>query len=630
MQPNYISVGQIFGGPGRLTVPLFQRPYVWSKEEQWLPLWQDVSDLLDRILKSGGNSPIASHFLGTVVLEQKPNAIGTLPRREIIDGQQRLTTLQVLLKAAEHELKARTPDAAEGDALHLQAATQQIALMCENQAQVVVEERFKVWPTNEDRAAFQTVMLSDGTAVHLPHAGQLGSAYSFFRESISKHLSQNGFTLAERSKGIAAGLRDYVKLIVLDLDASDEPQAIFETLNAHGTPLLPSDLIKNWLLWEASKQELDPTPLYLDYWKQFDGDQAYWRQKVGVGHAARPRVDTFLQNWIAKETTEQVSAKHLYDRFLTHMDQLRVTSPNGKVDVRVVMETIQRNAKHFRRIDQPSSNSRFDVFLRRLGTMDIVVFHPVLLALLDRFRDQPKSEGMVIAPIVSALESYLVRRMVCGYQTRGYGGLSIDLLRAIASETDDFALLSATTKVLRGTYGSTDWWPDDNFFMNSWCGKRFYNVLRRERVVMLLRAIEEQYLAENKFSEPVLHFDFSKLQIEHVLPQKWQDHWPLAPDISADAREVALHGIGNLTLLSGALNPALSNAPWECAVGMSKRSGLAQHSKLEMNQKLMQYSHWDESAIKKRALELFDVAKKVWEPCPQVGPTVAVNGGVNA
>jgi hypothetical protein len=616
MQPNYISVGQIFGGPGRLTVPLFQRPYVWTKEEQWLPLWQDVSDLLDRILKSGGNSPIASHFLGTVVLEQKPNAIGTLPRREIIDGQQRLTTLQILLKAAEHELKSRMVTAADEDALHLQSATQQIGMMCENQAQVAVEERFKVWPTNEDRDAFQAVMLSDGSAIHLPHAGQLGGAYSFFREKIAEHLSKGASTTAERAKGLAAGLRDYVKLIVLDLDTTDEPQAIFETLNAHGTPLLPSDLIKNWLLWEASKQKLDPAPLYLEYWKQFDSDQAYWRQKVGVGHAARPRVDTFLQNWIAKETTEQVSAKHLYDRFLRHMKQLRAESTAGTIDVKVVMETIQRNAKNFRRIDQPSSTSRFDVFLRRLGTMDMVVFHPVLLVLLDRFRDQPESETKLIAPIVSALESYLVRRMVCGYQTRGYGGLSMELLRAVSSELDDSKLLVATENVLGGTYASTDWWPDDSFFMRSWCDKRFYNVLRRERVIMLLRAIEEQYIAENVYAEPVLHFDFSKLQIEHVMPQAWQTHWPLGADASAEAREIALHGIGNLTLLSGALNPALSNAPWECEDGLSKRNGLAQHSMLKMNQKLIQYPQWDEDAIKKRALELFDVAKKVWVACP--------------
>jgi len=234
-------------------------------------------------------------LLGTVVLEQKPNAIGTLPRREIIDGQQRLTTLQVLLKAAQHEINVRISVNSEDSDAQLQVAMQQLAMMCENQAQLVVEEKFKVWPTNEDRAAFQAVMLSDGSAVHIPNAGQLGGAYAFFRERIADYFVKGGAAVPERAKCLAAALRDYVKLIVLDLDASDEPQAIFETLNAHGTPLLPSDLIKNWLLWEASKQHIDPAPLYLAYWKQFDADHAYWRQKVGVGHAARPRVDTFCR-----------------------------------------------------------------------------------------------------------------------------------------------------------------------------------------------------------------------------------------------------------------------------------------------------------------------------------------------
>lgn len=616
MQPNYISVGQIFGSPGRLTVPLFQRPYVWTKDEQWLPLWQDVSDLLDRILKSGGNSPIASHFLGTVVLEQKPNAIGTLPRREIIDGQQRLTTLQVLLKSAEHELRTQTACAAEDLLPTLQMATQQLAMLCENQAQMLDEERFKVWPTNEDRAAFQAVMRSDGSVVHLPHAGQLGGAYAFFREKFAEHLLKPGYSIGERVRGIAAGLRDFVKLIVLDLDASDEPQAIFETLNAHGTPLLPSDLIKNWLLWEASKQKLDPAPLYVEHWKQFDVDHAYWRQKVGVGHAARPRLDTFLQNWIAKETAEQVSAKHLYDRFLRYVEALRSRSPSGLLDVDSIMETIKRNAAHFRRIDQPSSNSRFDSFLRRLGTMDIVVFHPVLLTLLDRFRNIDGAEDKLTAPITAALESYLVRRMVCGYQTRGYGNLSIEILKAIASEADDTKLLGTTADVLRGTHAEADWWPDDKYFRYGWAETRFYGKLRRERVVMLLQAIEEHYISEVQYAEPVLTFDFSKLQIEHILPQKWQLHWTLGEGVTAEQREAALHGIGNLTLLSGALNPVLSNAPWNHDSVQSKRIGLEKHSKLELNHRLKAYIQWNESSIRDRALDLFNAAKAIWPPCP--------------
>lgn len=90
MQPTYISIGEIFSHQIRHTVPLFQRPYVWGREEQWEALWDDVSDLLERIHLRNGDKPVAGHFLGTIVLEQAPNATCSLPRRKVIDGQQRL------------------------------------------------------------------------------------------------------------------------------------------------------------------------------------------------------------------------------------------------------------------------------------------------------------------------------------------------------------------------------------------------------------------------------------------------------------------------------------------------------------------------------------------------------------
>ncbi len=617
MQPNYISVGQVFGVPGRLTVPLFQRPYVWTKEEQWLPLWQDIADLLERIRTSSGNKKISSHFLGTVVLEQKPNPIGTLPRREIIDGQQRLTTLQVLLKSAEHELNVRTVSCDSEHLQQLQMAARQIAMLCENEAQLIDDDRFKIWPTNEDRAAFKAVMEFDGSSLQLPNTGQLGNAYTFFREKFREHLNNPQGELADRAKGIAAGLRDYIKLIVLDLDAGDEPQAIFETLNAHGTPLLPSDLMKNWLLWEASKQNIGPGPLYERHWREFDRNHAYWRLRVGVGHAARARVDTFLQNWISKETLEQVSVKHLYDRFLHHVSRLRDEATDGILDVGKVMETIRFNASLYQRIDNPSGTSRFETFLRRLKTLDVVVFQPVLLELLGRFRDERGQDTDDLEPVAVALESYLVRRMVCGYQTRGYGSLAINLLKAIKNEPIDSNVVTVVRAMLRGSPGSADWWPDDSFFKSSWCDRRFYGMLRRERVVMLLQAIEQSYMADAKYSEPFLNFDFSKLQIEHILPQKWtEQYWPLIEGFVSSDRDALLHGIGNLTLLSGVLNPALSNAPWESPRGISKRKGLAEHSKLELNFRLQKEEVWDETKIKSRAITLFETAQKLWPPCP--------------
>src|SRR5271167_2701789 len=105
MQPTYRSLLQVFGAPARYTVPLFQRPYVWNRETEWEPLWDDISNLADRVLTAEPSKPIAGHFLGTVVLEQAKTLTGSIGRREIIDGQQRLTTLQILLTAAQHALR---------------------------------------------------------------------------------------------------------------------------------------------------------------------------------------------------------------------------------------------------------------------------------------------------------------------------------------------------------------------------------------------------------------------------------------------------------------------------------------------------------------------------------------------
>lgn len=285
MQPNYISIANLFGVQTRYTVPLFQRPYVWSKADQWEPLWDDLRQLIERVLMSEQGKPIAGHFLGTVVLEQTPVSIVNLPRREVIDGQQRLTTLQILLKAAEHALAvvAETSKDAE-EAMLVRRASEQLAFLTKNMATSTDEESFKVWPTNEDRLPFQAVMNAGARVGVTGQTTRMAEAYAYFRETFIKWLT--GANVASRAQALASGLKDHLRLIVLDLDETDEPQAIFETLNAHGTPLLPADLMKNWILWEATKQKLPVAALYEEYWRPFDKDAGHWREKTGV---ATPR-----------------------------------------------------------------------------------------------------------------------------------------------------------------------------------------------------------------------------------------------------------------------------------------------------------------------------------------------------
>lgn len=614
MQPTYMPIAQLFGSQTRHTVPLFQRPYVWSREEQWEPLWEDVLGLLDRLERRQGDASVASHFLGTIVLEQTPNATGSLPRREVIDGQQRLTTLQILLKAAEHALAEVEGEALEEHRPIVAFTKRQLGLLTTNEA-FDPQERYKVWPTNEDREPFKAVLDSEGAGGVSGQASRMAEAYRFFREAALFYLRSSGpGGIGPRAQRFADALKDYLKLIVLDLDPSDEPQAIFETLNAHGTPLLPADLIKNWLLWEASRQKLDLNDLYEGYWRPFDSRHEYWRQRVGTGHAARARVDTFLQNWLTKEITETVTAKHLYDRFLRHVAALKAASPEGRVDVPALMAGIRRDADLYERIDRPTGSGRFDRFLQRLGVLEVIVLHPVLLALMGR-SGSDEADRVAAA---EALESYLVRRMICGFQTRGYSTLALRLLRAIKEMPADSPVAAALQNELRETATGQDTWPDDELFRTEWRKRKFYNGLRRDRVLMILQAIEEGYQAQAYKSEPILTFDLARLQIEHVLPQKWEANWPLAEGgVTADDRNWALHGIGNLTLVSSKLNPSLSNGPWSVEGGLGKRDALGEHSKLELNRRLLAgHESWNEEQMQLRADELFKMASAIWPPCP--------------
>lgn len=530
MQPTYLSLVQIFGMPTRYTVPLFQRPYVWNKEEQWEPLWDDISHLADRVLAAEPGKPVAGHFLGTVVLEQSMTPSGTIGCREIIDGQQRLTTLQIVLKAAEHALiEATTAAEQAGDepsAKSARVAARQLAILTGNTAYADDEERYKVWPTNDDRAAFREVMDAQGADALATAKPRMADAYRYFHDSARIWLGQ-GSQAGTRASAFAAALQTHLRLIVLDLEDSDEPQAIFETLNAHGTPLLPADLIKNWLLWEASNQKLAKIEeLYQTWWRPFDRKPDYWRAKVGTGHAARPRVDMFLQNWLTRRTGDPVAVKHLYNRFLQHVAPRQIDPAPPPCPIPALMADIHDDARRYREIETPPGTTRFDTFLRRLAAMDIVVFHPVLLAMMGR----PGSDQADRDAAAVTLESYLVRRIVCWEQTRGYGEVMRGLLTAIGGVDPNLPVAPVLAATLGGYGAGASRWPDDKRFRSSWASNRFYGGYRRSRVLMILQAIEEYYLREGTKGEPIVTFDFSNLEIEHVLPQKWEQHWPLPGD----------------------------------------------------------------------------------------------------
>src|SRR5436190_20761142 len=186
METQVRTPQMVFMQPQRLVVPLFQRPYVWNEENQWEPLWNDVVRVAERLLRQP-NDKHHPHFLGAVVLQQVQKQTGQMQERTIIDGQQRLTTLQLLLDALHAELLAVN---AKQPAMRIEPLVTNAEPFC-----LQVTDRFKVWPTNRDRPAFNAVMSAippvDYSAVG--HRGEkMVEAHRFFSEQAREWLTARG------------------------------------------------------------------------------------------------------------------------------------------------------------------------------------------------------------------------------------------------------------------------------------------------------------------------------------------------------------------------------------------------------------------------------------------------------
>jgi hypothetical protein len=587
------NVGKIFGQDCRYMVPLFQRPYVWNEEDQWQPLWDDVRTVAERLI---ANQPTRPHFLGAIVLDQLRKPTGHVESRLVIDGQQRLTTIQILLEAFADLT------------LELKQEKQHKALLKltrnDDPLSVDPDEVFKVWPTNVDRDVYRSVMLDGspaqvrerlGVRANKKRVGQpVPDAYFYFHEVIGAWLAPASDGFDARLGALIKAVKDYLRLVVIDLGPEDDAQLIFETLNARGTPLLPMDLVKNFLFHRAEQEKDDLQQLFDRWWKPFDADAKYWREKVGRGHAKRPRMDLYLQHFLALQLRDEVKVANMYHAFLGMVE--------SKKELRAAqhMERLRYYASIFQAFDNESAEGPASRFFQRLRVMDMTTAHPFLMELVARYgKDSP-----ITNQVLQDLESYLVRRLVCQLSTRGYGRFFLDALPLFELPREQ--LVGAVRERLLSSDAESTRWPTDTELRDAWLTLPFAS-LGRGRVEMVMLALEARVTSGK--TEKV-KFD-GKLTIEHLMPEKWKKYWPLPesddPDEAEGLRNRIIQTVGNLTLLTKKLNSSVSNGPWE-----KKREGVLSHSILKLNLRLKDAATWDEASIRARGTELFDHAKAIW------------------
>ena len=592
MKANKSYPAQLFNQAIRYEIPPYQRRYIWEQEKQWEPLWEDVQNTAEDWIE-GRSLP---HFMGTVVLDHRTgeDSVSQVRVCTVVDGQQRLTTIQLLLEAVQEVVERRGFPASVG-------RLSRLVLNDELYRANDPNRRFKIWPTVYDRNAFLHAMENE-----LPSEAhkdsQIVQAHDFFKDQIDLWIdSTPEEQIHARVDALEQAVSGLLEFAVIEIEGDEDANAIFETLNARGTPLLQSDLIRNFVMYKANIGNDEEAALRL--WNFGD----WWQNEIGRGFQARPRIDVFLNHWLTVRKSAEVKAHGEFPSFENYVDNAGQLIEDIALDISqlaTVYETIEIPA--MRKPD-------YATFLHRRDVMQVGVLTPVLLWLLTS--NIPEEQ---IGKCLRALESFLVRRMICGLQARSYNQLLIGLLQHLQN-VDATQCGNEVVNYLARQESNATRWPDDLAISDSFVRLPLYRLLTRGRLRLVLEGIEDEIRSSWAETRAIP----GRLTIEHILPQGWRGNrgsWPLQlhenhsdEDIhrAAGTRDSLVHSIGNLTLARPELNSSMSNESWQ-----NKRAKLDEYSVLSLNKDLLAHvsanDTWDETSIAARAHRLYEVAVKVW------------------
>jgi len=604
MKPDKESPQKVFFQPARLVVPLFQRPYVWSRELQWEPLWQDI----DRLTQLLQRDPTATHFLGAFVVQQLSTEFGHMPACSVIDGQQRLTTLQILLDSLHAELVRRGETMLAG----------QVEPLTVNPTafRKGPDDQFKVWPTNHDRAGFSSIMSAEpGTAYGTLPPSKLRDAHEYFGGAIRSWLD------ASVNPGASAHLlvTAQLELVSIRLDPNEDAQAIFETLNARGVPLSAADLIKNFIFQSYAGTDAQIETAYNENWAELE--TPWWITMVTAGRVTHPRSSWFLWHWLRARKLEDFPIRELFSQFKRYVSE-------GTHSLDKLLPEIKDAADSYRDVIEGSQSpngplTRAQWFSYRVGTLDSEVVRPLLIW-LDEAAQADVSETDKHR-IFRLLESWFVRRAIVKAPSQGANRLIVDLMVHLSKQPHD-RLADAVETYLAANNTPVGYWPDDIEVMAALTGAPAFNKYLRVRLRMILEALEDHRRGYPDWKAmgmgPIARGSGT---VEHLMPQKWRANWPTNwPEDEVASQEATrdrmLHELGNLTLVTQKLNSRVSNGSW-----VAKVAHFQQANDVLITNDVIQSTptSWDEAHITARTGALARAILGVWPaPAGHVGRPV--------
>ena len=574
------EIDRIFSDRARYVVPPFQRNYVWTGAK-WDLLWQDV-------LACAARPDRGNHFLGAIVLQDDDTVeIGHPKSTFVVDGQQRLTTIQILIAA-------------------IRSAAEQAGLAA------LVERTLDLTYIDRDVTQPKLVTaLADAEGFALAIGGSAAAtrrsndepthvqAYRWFLRCIRDWLA----TQPDPADALPRLLDIVTKrlyVVVADLHDHDDPQAIYERLNSGGEPLRASELIRNHILHRCRRQGIPVTEAYAQYWESLD-DGAWYVRAPGSTEA---EIDVFLRSYLILETRTEVSERQLFPPFRDYV-------ATQEDDLRGMLGRIVESAELFRRIRTGAGLLPHERrFAERMRAAGVYAFMPVVMHLFATYSPDQRR------PALDALESYVLRRIICSRPSRNYPGMVVPLLRALTPEADPGAVVSE--------YLAARGWPTDAAVRDA---IETWNAYGRRRLAKeLLLLAEQQY--SGRHAEPIV-FASPDLSVEHLMPQAWrEEEWPVDAATEEEAmreradRKRYIPTLGNLTVITPDLNGAMGNRSWA-----EKYPALTRHSRLRINQ-VLPATFASAADIRRRGAFLAELIVAALVSPPDAGP--ARSGGDGA
>ena len=602
MKTDVTTPQGLFGMPQHLTVPIYQRPYVWTEDEQWGPLWADIRRIAEHRLGSEGT--LATHFLGAVVTQQAEAQPVGVQEYLIVDGQQRLTTLQLVLDAAASAFSSR----------ELSALAGQLEFLTHNSAMFLGTEQpgLKLRHTNRDRTAFDEVMQAPAPVDYgvLTHGNSLiVRAHEFFAVNVGRWLEQGPKPVAVRADALAVALQNALQLVVIQLTSSEDSQEIFETLNARGTPLTAADLIKNFVFQRLKTEGVDEAEAYAQWWPF---ETKFWESEVSVGRYSTTRSAVFLSQWLVSRVGKEISPRSTFSRFKFFVEH--ETSLSMEELLRVITQQSEKYQQLTERSwDTHANLDRLELHLYRMGVAQVELTKPVVLWLTEPGSPYPPATA---ARVISAVESWILRRRLLRLQSGDLGRISADLI-AVARGSNDSEVASLVEGFLASQQYASSYWPGDEEVRSTLVDEQFYRRFSQPMQRMYLQAAEDWYrgFTGTQPSKTGVRVHRDKQQVEHLLPRSWSTHWPVENIAARADRDEHVSRLGNLTLLTGSLNASVSNGAWLGNGG--KRAALHRHDVFLLNRQIYDRSEggWDEDLIDARTNELIDAFIATW-PVP--------------